>query len=84
LWPKIIFQSPPPFIPDQNLLAQFSKREQQLLVLLAKGYTNKEIAQVLHLSPNTIKTHLKSLFTKLQVSNRTQAAAEAKILNLIQ
>lgn len=83
IWPKVIVQTPPANIPDPKLLAQFSPREQQLINLVAKGYTNKEMAQLLHLSPNTVKTHLKSLFSKLGVNNRTQAASEAKLLNLI-
>ncbi|WP_179957771.1 response regulator transcription factor [Exilibacterium tricleocarpae] len=69
--------------PDPALLQQFSQREQEILRLLAHGYTNKEMAAALKLSPNTIKTHLKNLYTKLQVTNRTQAAAEAKLLNLL-
>ncbi len=68
---------------DAERLKQFSQREQQVLVLLAQGYTNKEIASSLQISPNTVKTHLKSLFEKLGVSNRTQAAAEAKLLKLL-
>lgn len=69
--------------PDDRLLEQFSKRELEVLSLLGHGYTNKEIAQLLTLSPNTVKTHLNNLYTKLEVNNRTQAAAEAKLLNLI-
>ncbi|WP_083601869.1 MULTISPECIES: helix-turn-helix domain-containing protein [Thalassotalea] len=68
---------------DQEKLAQLSEREQQMLLFLAQGYTNKEIALSLSISPNTVKTHLKSLFEKLDVSNRTQAVAEAKLLKLI-
>lgn len=68
---------------DQQQLAQFSEREQQVLQLLCHGYTNKEIAKSLNISPNTVKTHLSKLFSKLDVSNRTQALSEAKSLKLI-
>ncbi|TQV76503.1 response regulator transcription factor [Aliikangiella marina] len=68
---------------DEEKLALFSQREQEMLLFLAQGYTNKEIAKSLDISPNTVKTHLKKLFDKLDVNNRTQAVAEAKSLNLI-
>ena len=67
----------------QELLATISEREQQVLQLLCHGYTNKEIAKSLNISPNTVKTHLSKLFSKLGVSNRTQALSEAKLLNLL-
>ena len=54
-----------------------SGRDSELLVLLRQGYTNREIARRLYLSENTVKTHLRRLFAKLGVSNRTQAAMMA-------
>jgi DNA-binding NarL/FixJ family response regulator len=54
-----------------------SGRDSELLLLLRKGYTNREIASQLYLSENTVKTHLRRLFAKLGVSNRTQAAMVA-------
>ena len=54
-----------------------SARDSELLVLLRQGYTNREIADRLYLSENTVKTHLRRLFHKLGVSNRTQAAMVA-------
>ncbi len=50
-------------------------RESKLLALLPSGMTNRELADLLFVSQNTIKTQLHSLFTKLGVKNRTQAAA---------
>ena len=52
-------------------------RDSELLVLLRQGYTNREIAERLYLSENTVKTHLRRLFHKLGVTNRTQAAMVA-------
>ncbi len=68
---------------DQQQLEKLSGREQEMIVFLSQGYTNKEIAKSLAISPNTVKTHLTRLFDKLGVSNRTQAVAEAKLLNII-
>lgn len=52
-----------------------TEREMQVLSLLAEGKSNAEIAVVLHLSENTVKYHLRNLFAKLGINNRTEAAA---------
>lgn len=57
--------------------ADLSPREMEVLQLLIKGRSNKEIAQALYLSEDTIKAHLKTLFAKLKVQDRTQAAINA-------
>ena len=54
-----------------------SERELQVLALLSEGATNEEIAGRLFLSEKTVKSHLSSIFRKLAVTNRTQAAAKA-------
>lgn len=54
-----------------------SEREREVLALLAQGASNREIAAELYLSIDTVKTHVRNLFTKLDVSNRTRAALEA-------
>ena len=54
-----------------------SERELDVLRLLSEGSTNEEIAGALFLSEKTVKSHLSSIFRKLDVSNRTQAAAKA-------
>jgi DNA-binding NarL/FixJ family response regulator len=75
--------TPPPHRHRDNGVAwpgrerQLSARDSELLVLLRQGCTNREIAQRLYLSENTVKTHLRRLFAKLGVSNRTQAAMVA-------
>lgn len=51
-----------------------SDREQEILALLAEGKPNQEIATTLHLSENTVKYYLKSIYRKLQIANRTEAA----------
>lgn len=54
---------------------ELSPFDEKLLSLLAKGFTNKELAQELRISPNTVKHHLKRLFRTLGVSNRTEAVS---------
>ena len=60
-----------------------SKRELEVLQLMAEGFSNAEIAARLFVSLNTIKTHASNLFFKLDASRRTQAIEKAKTLNLI-
>ncbi len=54
-----------------------SQREGEILQLLARGASNKEIASTLIISENTVKTHLRSILDKLHLANRSQAAAYA-------
>jgi len=55
---------------------QLTTREQELLELLAKGYSYKEIAQELSISTGTVNTHVKNIYRKLHVQSRMQAAAK--------
>lgn len=59
------------------IFGALSPREQEVLALVARGYTNKDIAQTLYVSPNTIKTHVASLLHKLDAETRAQLAAIA-------
>jgi len=58
-------------------------REQEVLGLLAAGKSNKEIAQKLGVSPNTVKTQVASLYQKLEVQRRTQAVQKTRELAII-
>lgn len=60
-----------------------SKRELEVLQLIAEGLSNQEIATRLFVSLNTVKTHSSRIFEKLDVKRRTQAIEKAKRLNLI-
>ncbi len=73
------------FEPNTQALASLGLTGQEVRVLeqLAAGRSNKEIAQVLGLSPNTVKTHIANLFAKLEVRRRTQAIGKARDLRLI-
>ena len=62
--------------------AALSEREQEVLALMALGLSNRQIAHELYLSVDTIKTHVRSVFSKLGVSNRTQAALVAADLGV--
>jgi DNA-binding NarL/FixJ family response regulator len=57
--------------------ADLSPREMEVLELLIKGRSNKEIGAVLHLAEDTVKSHFRSLFSKLEVRDRTEAAITA-------
>lgn len=59
-------------------LDQLTGREQDVLQLLAQGMTNKEIAEKLVITTNTVKRHLKSIFAKLDIHNRAAAVAKAR------
>jgi len=60
-----------------------SKRELDVLGLMATGLSNEEIAEKLFVSLNTVKTHSSNIFSKLDVKRRTQAVEKAKRLNII-
>ena len=50
-------------------------REKEILILVSKGCSNTEIGDILHLSPNTVKNHLKNLFESLGAADRAEAVA---------
>ena len=61
-----------------STISALTKRESEIIPYLMKGHTNKEIAQVLFVEEGTIKTHVKHIFRKLGVKNRTQLTAFMK------
>jgi len=60
-----------------------SPRELMVLSEIAAGRSNKEIARVLKVSPNTVKTHTSRLFEKLEASRRTDAVNKARELGIV-
>ncbi len=61
-------------IPNTQLLSILNEREIEILHLISRGYTNTEIAETIHLSEGTVRNYISALFSKLDVSDRTQAA----------
>jgi LuxR family maltose regulon positive regulatory protein len=66
-----------------GLIEPLSQRELEVLHLIALGMTNREIADQLIVAPGTVKAHTASIYRKLEVSNRTEAAARARQLGII-
>ena len=69
--------------PPEEMIEPLSERELEVLLLIAEGFSNREIAGRLFLSPNTVKVHTRNIYSKLGVNNRTQAAAKARALGLV-
>jgi DNA-binding CsgD family transcriptional regulator len=61
-----------------------TQRECEILGLLASGQSNKEMARRLDISPNTVKTHIASVYLKLEVQKRMQAVEKARMLSVIE
>ena len=66
-----------------NLVEPLSKRELEILSLLAEGLTNNEIAQQIFISGQTVKVHTRNIYGKLGVKNRLQAVSKARDLGLL-
>ncbi len=66
-----------------GLIEPLSNREQEVLQLMAAGQVNREIAAELSIAENTVKWHVKNIFEKLGVTNRTAAAMRAREINFI-
>jgi len=72
-------------ISRQTPVAQaLSERELEVLTLMAKGTTNKEIAAKLVITGSTVKSHIQSIFQKLEVNSRTEAVTKAVVRGIIQ
>jgi DNA-binding NarL/FixJ family response regulator len=63
---------------SDQIFSNLTEREHEILSLMAEGYTNNAIASRLYLSPKTVRNYVSSIFTKLQVSDRSQAIVHAR------
>ena len=76
-------RTPPSTVESARLVEPLSEREQEILCLLADGFSNRKIAARLYLAEGTVKNYVSSLMGKLNVQNRTQAALRARELGLM-
>lgn len=77
---KLCRNAPAPRLPHE---AHLSPRETDVLVLVAKGYSRKEVARLLDLSSNTVSSYVRDIYQKLGISSRAEAAMEACRMGLI-
>ena len=78
------FRSPStPAAETDGSFGPLTKREQEILQLVGKGYTANEIAELCHISYHTVTTHVKRIYRKLSVSGRAEAILEAMRLGLV-
>lgn len=68
---------------DEEKIEALTKRELEILIQLAGGMFNKEIANTLNISERTVKNHISNIFRKIDVSDRTQAAVFAIKNNIV-
>ena len=85
---KVVFKEVPvgePFVPDDRKREDLSitRRELEVLELIAQGMSNREIAEKLYVSENTVKTHSSRVFDKLGAKRRTQAVQLGKEFGLL-
>lgn len=82
---EVYINNTSPFTFNENALSQLnmSRRELEVLQLMANGLSNQEIADQLFVSLNTVKTHSARLFEKMEVKRRTQAVEKGKRMGLI-
>jgi DNA-binding CsgD family transcriptional regulator len=67
-------------VPDGDVI---TARERDVLSMISQGYSNKHVARTLKISPETVKSHVKRIFSKLSVGTRTEAVSRAVTLRLL-
>lgn len=82
---EVVVEAPTTFIQDSRQVERLglTVRELEILALIAEGLSNREIAERVHVSENTVKTHSGRVFAKLGARRRTQAVQLGKELRLI-
>ena len=82
---EVVVEAPASFVRDERRVEALglTPRELEILELIAQGLSNREIAERVHISENTVKTHSSRVFDKLGARRRTQAVQMGKELRLI-
>ena len=81
-WESAPAASPPE--PSRSRVGNtLTERERDILVMISQGFSNKRIARTLQISPETVKSHAKRIFSKLAASSRTEAVSRAGSLGLL-
>jgi two-component system, NarL family, response regulator LiaR len=70
-------------LPDAQLVSSLNPRELEILRLIARGFTNTAISETVHLSEGTVRNYISTIFSKLNVADRTQAALLALRYGLV-
>ncbi len=78
-----MFAPATPVFAGASDVAQLTEREREILALLARGASNREISETLYIASGTVKNHLSNILGKLGVRDRTQAALKARELGLL-
>ena len=71
-----------PLVPAQTF-PELTEREREILILITQGFTNPAIAEKLVLSPKTVRNHVSTIFSKLQVVSRAEAIIRARYTGLM-
>ncbi len=72
-----------PAQPKRRVSDSLTARERDVLGMIGQGFANKRIARILEISPETVKSHARRIFSKLAVSTRTEAVSRARSLGLL-
>ena len=77
------YTTPSDYIDSTMHIEQLTEREREILVLIAQGASNRQVAERLYVTEGTVKNHMSSILGKLGVRDRTQAVLKAKELGLV-
>ena len=81
---QIKAEGSPGQVDDTHATLSLSSREREIIVLVAEGLRNREIAERLFITPETVKSHMSSILAKLGAENRTQAVSKALQIGLLE
>ena len=68
---------------ENSVNSVLTPREREVINLISKGFTYKEVAQTLNMSFNTVPVHIRNIYKKMQANNRSEAVHEARMLGIL-